>query len=95
MRGHSNIAEKFLIQRMLMAMLIVLAPCAAAELYKYENEDGITVLDSYVPVRYVKNGYTTLSLDGRVIEVVPRALSEEEIRVRDSALAEQMEADRR
>lgn len=61
----------------------------AAELYKYMNEDGITVLDSHVPARYVKNGYTILSLDGRVLEVVPRALSEEEIRIRDRGLAEQ------
>lgn len=28
-----------------------------AELYKYTNEDGVTVLDSHVPARYVKNGY--------------------------------------
>jgi len=56
---------------------------AAAELYKYINEDGVTVLDSHVPARYVKDGYTILSLDGRVMEVVERALSELEIRERD------------
>ena len=61
----------------------------AAELYRYKNEDGVTVLDSHVPARYVKNGYTILSLDGRVLEVVPRALSEAEIRERDRTLAEQ------
>ncbi|MEX2327899.1 MAG: hypothetical protein WD558_09215 [Pseudomonadales bacterium] len=62
---------------------------ASAELYKYVNEDGVTVLDSHVPARYVKNGYTILSLDGRVLEVVPRALSEDEIRQRDRELAAQ------
>jgi hypothetical protein len=61
----------------------------AAELYKYKNEDGVTVLDSHVPARYVKNGYSILSLDGRVLEVVPRALSDEEIRERDQRLAEE------
>ena len=61
----------------------------AAELYRYKNEDGITVLDSHVPARYVKNGYTILSLDGRILEVVPRALSDREIRERDSRLAEE------
>ncbi len=66
----------------------------AAELYKYSNEDGVTVLDSYVPARYVKNGYTILSLDGRVLEVVPRALTEAEIRERDSGLAEQQRIER-
>ena len=61
----------------------------AAELYRYKNEDGVTVLDSHVPARYVKNGYTILSLDGRVLEVVPRALTEREIRERDRRLAEE------
>ena len=68
-----------------------------AELYKYTNEDGVTVLDSHVPARYVKNGYSILSLDGRILEVVPRALTDAEIRRRDRELAEQerLEARRR
>ncbi|MFT7218765.1 MAG: hypothetical protein ACI8Z1_000377 [Candidatus Azotimanducaceae bacterium] len=77
-------------------LLLVLAPVlsvhsnsVAAELYRYKNEDGVTVLDSHVPARYVKNGYAILSLDGRVLEVVPRALSDQEIRERDRTLAEQ------
>lgn len=68
---------------------IMLATVSHAELYKYVNEDGVTVLDSHVPARYVKNGYSILSLDGRVLEVVARALTDEEIRERDEALAEQ------
>ena len=71
------------------AALIAFVPTATAELYKYKNEDGVTVLDSHVPARYVKNGYTILSLDGRVLEVVPRALTEEEIKERDAKLAEE------
>ena len=59
----------------------------AAELYRYKNEDSVTVLDGYVPARYVKSGYAILSLDGRVLEVVPRALSDREIRERDRSLA--------
>lgn len=39
----------------------------AAELYRYKNKDNVTVLDSYVPARYVKNGYATLSLDVRLL----------------------------
>ncbi|MFT4798100.1 MAG: DNA repair exonuclease SbcCD ATPase subunit [Candidatus Azotimanducaceae bacterium] len=69
--------------------LALIAPSVSAELYKYVNEDGVTVLDSHVPARYVKNGYSILSLDGRIIEVVQRALSDAEIRDRDSELAEQ------
>ncbi len=67
--------------------LLLWAVDANAELYKYVNEDGVTVLDSHVPARYVKNGYSILSLNGRVLEVVPRALSDEEIRERDKLLA--------
>lgn len=70
-------------------VLLIEPDTVAAELYRYKNEDGVTVLDSHVPARYVKNGYTILSLDGRVLEVVPRALSEEEIRERDRRLAEE------
>ena len=69
--------------------MALLSSYARAELYKYVNEDGVTVLDSHVPARYVKNGYSILSLDGRVLEVVPRALSDREIRERDAELAEQ------
>ncbi|MFN3236150.1 MAG: hypothetical protein ACE37D_03715 [Pseudomonadales bacterium] len=70
-------------------LLVGFAAPIQAELYKYVNEDGVTVLDSHVPARYVKNGYSILSIDGRVLEVVPRALTDEEIRIRDAALAEQ------
>jgi hypothetical protein len=69
------------------AFVACLSPVAMADLYKYANEDGVTVLDSHVPARYVKDGYTILSMDGRVMEVVARALSDEEILARDSALA--------
>ena len=64
----------------------------AAELYRYKNEDGVTVLDSHVPARYVKNGYTILSLDGRVLEVVVRALSDKEIRDRDRSWRKKKES---
>ncbi len=78
-----------LIRNATIASLLLGALPAVAELYKYTNEDGVIVLDSHVPARYVKNGYTILSLDGRVLEVVPRALSEEEIKARDKRLAEE------
>lgn len=67
---------------------------ALAELYRYENEDGVIVLDSHVPARFVKKGYSILSMDGRVLEVVPRALTEEEIRERDKRLAEEERKER-
>ncbi len=88
---HRGYTAVFLVTGM---MFLFTSQGAAAELYKYLNEDGVTVLDSHVPARYVKNGYTILSLDGRILEVVPRALSEEEIRERDRKLAEQERLER-
>ncbi len=81
--------------RLLAGLVLAFCPFVAAnaELYKYVNEDGITVLDSHVPARYVKHGYTILSLDGRVLEVVPRALTEAEIRERDRRLAAERRAE--
>lgn len=86
-------ACKTITQLMLMTV-IAASSAASAELYKYKNEDGVTVLDSYVPARYVKDGYTILSLNGRVLEVVPRALTDAEIWARDRQLAEQNRIDR-
>lgn len=83
-------------QRMYVKSCLTIAICLcfflpeatwAIELYKYVNEDGITVLDSRIPSKYVKSGYTILSSDGRVIEVVARALTEEEIKERDAKAA--------
>ena len=54
----------------------------------------MTVLDSHVPARYVKNGYTILSNEGRILEVVPRALTEEEIRERDRLLADKQQKEK-
>ena len=65
---------------------------ACAELYKYTNEDGVTVLDSHVPARYVQNGYTILSSDGRVLQVVPRALTDKERRELDAEEAQKEQA---
>ncbi len=65
----------------------------AIELYKYVNEDGVTVLDSRVPNKYVRFGYTVMSSDGRVLEVVERALTDEEISARDRTA--KLEAERK
>ena len=72
---------------LLVGWVVLVALPASAELYRYKNEDGITVLDSHVPARYVKDGYTILSLDGRVLEVVERALTEQEVLDRNRIIA--------
>jgi len=56
------------------------ASCAQAEekFYRYENAEGITVIDDHVPPQFAPKGYSVLNRAGRVIEVVPRALTEAE-----------------
>jgi len=56
---------------------ILLGTCAAsakaAELYRYQNEDGIKVVDWVIPAAYVGSGYEVLNESGQVVRVVPPA----------------------
>lgn len=71
--------------RAVLAMALSLAiPAAAANLYRYTNEQGVTVVDYQVPAALVGNGYEILNKDGVVIRVVPRELTEEEKKVRNA-----------
>ncbi|MEE4144180.1 MAG: hypothetical protein V2I26_05210 [Halieaceae bacterium] len=56
----------------------------AANLYRYTNAEGVTVVDYQVPAEYVRNGYEILNADGMVVRVVPRELSDEEKKVRNA-----------
>ncbi|SDS96871.1 hypothetical protein SAMN05216198_3286 [Halopseudomonas litoralis] len=64
----------------------------AADLYRYVNDKGITVLDKSVPPHYVSRGYEVLDADGRVKLVVPAAPTREE---REAARAAEQEQQRR
>ncbi|MEX2488177.1 MAG: hypothetical protein WD356_01460 [Pseudomonadales bacterium] len=83
-----------MVARSLIFVPLLWCSCVAAnaEMYKYENEDGVTVLDSHVPAKYVRDGYTVLSNDGRVLKVVPRAPTPAE---REQAEREQLVEERR
>ena len=56
---------------------ILLGACAAsvtaAELYRYQNEDGIPVVDRVIPGAYVSGGCEVLNESGQVVRVVPPA----------------------
>lgn len=73
----------------------------AANLYRYENDQGITVINSTVPPEYVHKGYDIITPKGRLIERVPRALTPEELAAKSAedraALdrARQAEADKK
>ena len=63
-------------------LLQVTAPAAeSANLYRYTNDEGNVVVDYQVPTKYVAQGYEVLNMEGVVLEVVPRQLTEEEKQV--------------
>ncbi|HVL00938.1 MAG TPA: hypothetical protein VM553_14045 [Dongiaceae bacterium] len=64
---------------MLLAVLVCSDAWAATRMYRYENAQGIKVIDYQVPPEYVGKGYEILNSQGRVIEVVPRALTPAEL----------------
>jgi len=58
-----------------------LASLSFADIYRYTDEQGTVVLDRQgVPPQYVDKGYQVLNEHGRVIRVVPRAPTAEEIK---------------
>ena len=78
----------------LLADVLFASSVMGEELYRYVNEDGVTVLDNHVPARYVDNGYTIMSPSGKILEVVPRALSESEILDCDDKANEQLQQEK-
>ena len=75
---------------------------APAELYRYQNELGVTVVDWTIPAAYVSDGYEVLSESGQVVRVVPPVKTETDFerdaaaaRVQEAEAAAQAEAQRR
>lgn len=62
---------------------------AHAQLYRYLDENGVTVLDSRVPAEYVKHGYEVLDNHGRVVDTVAAAPTPQELAETRAARAEQ------
>ena len=56
---------------------------AAEYLYRYVNDEGVTVINYSIPPEYVHKGYEILNRDGSVHKVVPRALTQEELANQD------------
>lgn len=68
----------------LLLSLVALVPASAVadKLYRYVNDKGVVVLDRLgVPPEFVANGYEVLNEQGRVIDVIPPAPSEEEMKI--------------
>ncbi|MBS7326310.1 MAG: DUF4124 domain-containing protein [Thiopseudomonas sp.] len=75
-------------------LLAVPVAASAAEYYRYVDTNGITVISRQgVPANVIGNGYEVINEHGRVVRVVPRALTPEEHR-QLQAEKEQAEIDR-
>lgn len=61
----------------------------AGNLYRYKDENGVTVMGLNVPAHLVRNGYDILSNSGRLIESIPPALTAEQIADRNNKADEQ------
>ena len=69
--------------RVWIALLFLLGYTAAqaAEFYRYVDTNGVTVISRLgVPSDVIGNGYEVINAHGRVVRVVPRALTAEEHR---------------
>ena len=54
--------------------------------YRYTNEKGVKVLNSNIPSKYAQKGYEIVNSAGKVIEVIPPALSENEAKEKERLL---------
>ncbi|MGY8810388.1 MAG: DUF4124 domain-containing protein [Pseudomonadales bacterium] len=70
--------------------LVVFGPSLAhADLYRYIDDKGVTVLDSRVPPQFISRGYEVLDSQGRVKLIVPAAPTAAEREANRAALEEQ------
>ena len=60
-----------------------------AQLYRYVDDKGVTVLGNRVPPEFVSRGYEVLDTNGRVREVIPAAPTPEELEADREARAAQ------
>lgn len=82
------------------ALTLSFSAQAIANMYRYTDENGQIVISGTIPQEATKKGYDILNKNGRVIEIIPPAPTEEEIAAREAEkqrqkeLAEQREQDR-
>lgn len=75
----------------LLSFLLNAAPTASKEeraaYYRYVNDQGVKVMDHSIPPAFAQRGYEVLNAMGRVIKVVPPALSETDIKALEARQA--------
>lgn len=96
----ANRLSAYSVKATALALALGLSAQATANMYRFTDENGQVVISSTIPQEATKRGYDILSNNGRVIETIPPAPTEEEIAAREAEeqrqkeLAEQREKDR-
>ena len=96
----ANLLTAISVKATALALALGFSTQVAANMYRYTDENGQIVISSTIPQEATKRGYDILSNNGRVIETIPPAPTEEEIAAREAEkqrqkeLAEQREKDR-
>jgi len=65
--------------------MLVTTAASAMQLYRYKDDNGNTVMAALIPPHLVSKGYDILNAQGRLVQRIPPALTEEQIRERDEA----------
>jgi hypothetical protein len=68
---------------------VVFAAAKPCEWYRFQNDDGVTVLAYSIPAELVHKGYSCIDKDGAIVKEVARELTPDEIAKRDAAVAKQ------
>ncbi|MBW0148641.1 DUF4124 domain-containing protein [Marinobacter arenosus] len=85
--------NRFTPLRIAAAMALALGTIATAHagMYRYTDENGQIVISNTIPQEATKRGYDILGTNGRVMETVPPAPTEEEIAAREAEKQRQEE----
>lgn len=73
-----KVSARAMAPALLCALLLAAPVLAEGSFFRYENAEGVTVIDDHVPPQFAHKGYQVLNAAGRVVEVIPRALTEAE-----------------
>ena len=76
--------HSYLAALLIAASFFTLPALAAGELYRYVNDKGVQVINDSIPPEFVSQGYDVISIDGSLIRRVPRQLTEDELKYRNT-----------
>ena len=88
MRASSRRCAAALIASLFAAELVAAAEQKVPVLYRYRDNRGVISIDDHVPPEFIKNGYQTITRDGRVIDEVGPQLSGSDAEKARAAAAE-------